>query len=412
MAENQTTLTEQEFFDRNVNISYVDPELPTPDNKIIFKHYACSVLLYGFCVTLFWLNPWFASLMQPSIKGVSAREFLTYIYFAYLIIAPIIYFGFKPKTIWISHNIIIINYLKRIFKEKNKLRALTIDEINKQLTFYKPTYKESQSIILLLIKLFFGTQMLTFLFGNIAQLLNQAEIISDIIKAMMFYNSNFGYITHDIFSRLRWFSYLFIVNILFSIDVGCYSLGYFTESTLLKNRIKSVDNTPAGILFCLACYSPFMYATTAYISFFQDNHQLNVYNDVNHWLTWVFHYSELIFIVIFVAASVALFTKGSNLTNRGIVKKWPYSVVRHPAYSAKIVYWWFTVFPLFFTNFQATDFNIIKYLLDSLFIILSMCAWMIIYYFRALTEERHLMQDPEYREYVKKVKYRFIPGLW
>jgi len=35
-----------------------------------------------------------------------------------------------------------------------------------------------------------------------------------------------------------------------------------------------------------------------------------------------------------------------------------------------------------------------------------------IYTVRALTEERHLMKDPEYRAYCKKVKYRFIPGVF
>ena len=34
-----------------------------------------------------------------------------------------------------------------------------------------------------------------------------------------------------------------------------------------------------------------------------------------------------------------------------------------------------------------------------------------IYYMRAITEERHLARDPEYRLYMKKVPYRFIPGV-
>ena len=33
------------------------------------------------------------------------------------------------------------------------------------------------------------------------------------------------------------------------------------------------------------------------------------------------------------------------------------------------------------------------------------------YYMRAITEERHLRRDPEYRAYMKKVPYRFIPGV-
>lgn len=406
MAENQTTLTEQEFFDRNVNISYVDPELPTPDNKIIFKHYACSVLLYGFCVTLFWLNPWFANLMQPSIKGVSAREFLTYIYFAYLIIAPIIYFGFKPKTIWISHNIIIINYLKRIFKEKNKLRALTIDEINKQLTFYKPTYKESQSIILLLIKLFFGTQMLSYAFTNFSIMLEQIPVLIIIGKTFSFEMLN------KVLGNFCWQFYVSAINIIFLIDVSLFSIGYFTETVFFKNKIRSVDNTPAGILFCIICYPPFLNISNDYFGMFFERNNLSVFDNPYHWLTVLLHILALGFISIYVAASIALFTKASNLTNRGTVDRWPYSVVRHPAYISKFSYWICCALPLFLVNFSAPDFNIYKYILISIIMLLSLFVWASIYYFRALTEERHLMQDPEYREYVKKVKYRFIPGLW
>jgi protein-S-isoprenylcysteine O-methyltransferase Ste14 len=38
--------------------------------------------------------------------------------------------------------------------------------------------------------------------------------------------------------------------------------------------------------------------------------------------------------------------------------------------------------------------------------------WAAIYVGRALTEERHLKKYAEYREYMKKVKYRFFPWLF
>jgi protein-S-isoprenylcysteine O-methyltransferase Ste14 len=44
---------------------------------------------------------------------------------------------------------------------------------------------------------------------------------------------------------------------------------------------------------------------------------------------------------------------------------------------------------------------------------ISVIAWAGIYYVRAITEERHLKgTDPDYEIYMKKVKYRFIPGVW
>ena len=41
-----------------------------------------------------------------------------------------------------------------------------------------------------------------------------------------------------------------------------------------------------------------------------------------------------------------------------------------------------------------------------------MLGWNFIYYVRARTEERHLSLDPNYRAYMKHVRWRFIPGVW
>ena len=57
--------------------------------------------------------------------------------------------------------------------------------------------------------------------------------------------------------------------------------------------------------------------------------------------------------------------------------------------------WWITLIPVMSSTFA-----------------MGMLFWTIIYYFRAVTEERHLGQDPEYVEYCKKVKWKFIPGVY
>jgi protein-S-isoprenylcysteine O-methyltransferase Ste14 len=38
--------------------------------------------------------------------------------------------------------------------------------------------------------------------------------------------------------------------------------------------------------------------------------------------------------------------------------------------------------------------------------------WNCVYFMRAMTEERHLLQDPDYHAYCKKVPYRFVPGIF
>ena len=70
-------------------------------------------------------------------------------------------------------------------------------------------------------------------------------------------------------------------------------------------------------------------------------------------------------------------------------------VVRHPAYAAKNLSWWMEKLGR----------------MDNPFNILSLALWNGIYVWRAWTEERHLGQDPIYREYCRRIRYRFIPGL-
>jgi protein-S-isoprenylcysteine O-methyltransferase Ste14 len=85
--------------------------------------------------------------------------------------------------------------------------------------------------------------------------------------------------------------------------------------------------------------------------------------------------------------------RASNLTNRGIVKTGPYRFVRHPAYAVKVLIW-FTQ-GIFFGQFG----------------VFIMAGFAIIYFLRAWTEERHLSMDPDYVEYMKLVRWRFIPGV-
>jgi protein-S-isoprenylcysteine O-methyltransferase Ste14 len=96
---------------------------------------------------------------------------------------------------------------------------------------------------------------------------------------------------------------------------------------------------------------------------------------------------------IFAWASLSLGWKASNLTNRGIVRHGPYKYVRHPAYTAKLFVWYI----------QGIFFG--QYFLGILL------GFTLIYMLRAWTEERHLSLDPDYMEYRKAVKWKFIPGL-
>jgi protein-S-isoprenylcysteine O-methyltransferase Ste14 len=79
-----------------------------------------------------------------------------------------------------------------------------------------------------------------------------------------------------------------------------------------------------------------------------------------------------------------------RIQTRGI-----YSAIRHPMYLSDI---------LFRVGFIMTHLN---WLTSTLFVVSSAC-----YVYRAILEEKFLAQQPEYRDYMNKVKYRFVPFVY
>lgn len=377
---------EKHNFDREYNISWVDENLPSATNSIILKHYFCSLAVYGTALLLIWFNPFFSKMLAYPLK-LTFNLFYEY----YIFIAPIIYFYYRPKSLWRSHNIEIVKYLYRIITHRPQLSNLSIDEIKTQLDFYKPQYYEKQSLILIFIKIFFGCQMIQGVYSNINNLLPNISMFKEIF---------------DI--NYQQFLYNQSITILFTIDLAIFSFGYLTELGILKNKVRTVETTPAGLFFCLACYPPFFSATNSFLGW---NHNTNAaaFSDPNSLITWTFRIIAIFFLIMYVGASMALGSKASNLTNRGTVSSFPYNIVRHPAYISKILFWMFTTIPLFIVHFNGHGFSLKKYLIDVILLIITFVCLTFIYYFRALTEERHLIKDPDYQEYAKKVKYRFIP---
>lgn len=72
-----------------------------------------------------------------------------------------------------------------------------------------------------------------------------------------------------------------------------------------------------------------------------------------------------------------------------------YSVIRHPMYGTDILW----RVGIILKNPCPVNF--------AIFVLSSGC-----YVYRALLEERYLSRWPEYRDYMQKVRYRFLPGLF
>ena len=184
---------------------------------------------------------------------------------------------------------------------------------------------------------------------------------------------------------------VFDLVIIFFIDTLYFSFGYSVEAGFLNNKVRSVEPTIFGWAVALICYPPFNGLVSDYVTWYANN----MVNFSTNFITLIFRILIVGLLSLYLWGTLSLGTRCSNLTNRGIVSWGAYGVVRHPAYIGKVSSWWLMAIPIF-----------------NVYVFVSMILWTGIYFARAITEERHLMQDPDYVEYVKKVKYRFIPGIY
>jgi protein-S-isoprenylcysteine O-methyltransferase Ste14 len=238
--------------------------------------------------------------------------------------------------------------------------------------------QEKTAMLFVIVKIFFLPIMLNFFFGNFNAFKYQLSNISNI--SSLFTISSFNLI---LFPAL--------LTLIFLIDTLWFSFGYAFESKHLKNEIRSVEPTILGWIVAIACYPPFNSFVVNYTNWYANDYVL-FSSDI---LTFIIRIIIIFLLLIYVGATLALGSKCSNLTNRGIVSRGPYSIIRHPAYISKNLAWWITIIPI--ASWSA---------------IISMAIWSFIYHLRTITEERHLNQDQEYILYKSKVRYRYIPGIY
>ena len=248
---------------------------------------------------------------------------------------------------------------------------------------FKSTITKKELTILLstLVKFFFLPLMLFWLTEHIILLYHQAV----------------SYFSNRIFFNQGYWA---LFNLILLLDTLFFTLGYAIEHPKLKNEIRSVEPTLFGWFIAIICYPPFNGMTNQMLGW----HSSDIPSFSNETLQIAGAVLILSLMTLYTWASIALNFKASNLTNRGIVSWGPYKYVRHPAYAAKNLAWWIGAIPIVSALLHDG-------ITQFLFGVFSVLAWTTIYYFRAMTEERHLMADPDYREYCKKVPHRFIPGI-
>jgi len=387
--ESSPEIPRRREFNERYNLAFLDEDLPRASVRQVLKHYAASVGIYGGLLLFVTLNPWFSSLLSIEYDGVTGLQIYYYLFAVYLVLTPILLLVGRPRSLWASKNLLILGFAWRV------IRTLFHRDSKCDWWDCKPDYKERNALMFLLIKLFYGPLMLH-------SLLLELGKISALRFRLLFDPAWLDALD-------AWF--FIYISALFTLDSLLFFIGYSTESGLLRNRLRYAETNVFRILVCIACYAPFNMVTTSILG--PSNQQLLLFQgDLTHPMTWILRGLAAFFLLSLVSSSLFLFTKASNLTNRGIVTTGPYAVVRHPGYIAKNLFWLMTLIPLFFPDTEAIDFSWGAYLIICLKTLFGWLGWGTIYFLRAITEEQFLRRDPDYVAYCRKVKYRFIPGVY
>lgn len=218
---------------------------------------------------------------------------------------------------------------------------------------------------------------------------------------------NYAFVTDRLFGEVRKpipirDAYNVAESVIFAVDVGLAWAGYTLSSRWIKNTMWSVEPTLVGWTVALLCYPPFnrtfglYFSTPGESAFFAITYRP---------IVLLFASFSIASFAVYSAATVFFGLRFSNLTHRGIITTGPYAHVRHPAYAAKNFSWWCVMLPYIVWE------GVSKGSPGVLVQLVGLVALSGLYYLRALTEERHLSKDPEYRAYMEKVPWRFIPGL-
>jgi protein-S-isoprenylcysteine O-methyltransferase Ste14 len=184
---------------------------------------------------------------------------------------------------------------------------------------------------------------------------------------------------------------LWLANVTFMVDVMFATVGYALTMKPLDAHIRSANPYAAGWTAALMCYPPFI--------LMGNGGPLDYHPGTAEWTYWLDGTGIVMTIVAFLLvglhiiyawATVVFGIRFSNLTHRGIITHGPYAWTKHPAYLSKNLFWWLATLP-----FLATTGNPVDMIRNTAL----MAAMSGVYYWRARTEERHLMADPAYRDY-------------
>lgn len=180
------------------------------------------------------------------------------------------------------------------------------------------------------------------------------------------------------------------VLLLYLVDVHVATVGYILTLKPLDAHIRTANPYGMAWVAALACYPPFI---------LMNGGPLDYEVNAADWGYWLEGHDNLIMlwgamIVLLTGfyswATMAFGIRFSNLTHRGVITHGPYAFTRHPAYVSKNLSWWLISLPFLVTAGGA---------IEAVRNVVLLALVNGVYYWRAKTEEKHLLADPAYQAY-------------
>lgn len=186
-------------------------------------------------------------------------------------------------------------------------------------------------------------------------------------------------------------TFRFMYDLAFAMDLMFGTVGYLCTLRILDSHLRSAEPTTLGWLVALICYQPFWsLISSQYIryegSMFWDNWLISM-----PVLRIVWGSVIVALLLCYACATMSFGLRFSNLTNRGIITSGPYRLTKHPAYIAKNLSYWMVSVPFI----EPLGWRV------ALMHCAALVAVNLLYFVRAKTEEKHLMNDPDYRAYAE-----------
>jgi protein-S-isoprenylcysteine O-methyltransferase Ste14 len=183
---------------------------------------------------------------------------------------------------------------------------------------------------------------------------------------------------------------IWTLNLLYLVDVHIATVGYILTMKPLDSHIRTANPYFMGWVAALACYPPFILMNGGPLDYQVNSADWGYWLQGHDTLMTIWAVVLVGLVAVYAWATMAFGIRFSNLTHRGVITHGPYKFTRHPAYVSKNLSWWVAGLP-----FLVTAGGPIEAVRNTLLI----GAVSGIYYWRAKTEEKHLLADPAYVAY-------------